>query len=249
MPSFFRALDIVVCVRRYWGSCLQIGGRVAWTEESRRRVLPVSLSALLRPLTLTPTRKQQQCQSSIKHFPKYLQICSNLVWISFFSSPNLKVSGAAERYNQLVYHSFLKLFLNCFFFLFSKIAQRAQFVRPNSISECTLKDYSQLGLNYKQRKNCKCCPMSLFIEMSLWILRLLFSIVRNVTSVCMFLGVLFSLVLSWAWAVSQSVTRPPKELTLWGQLKLHVTISNSTCNPKFHSIPLCLDERRIKRCW
>ena len=32
----------------------------------------------------------------------------------------------------------------------------------------------------KHRKNCQCCPMSLFIEGSLWMLRLLISIVWNV---------------------------------------------------------------------
>ena len=38
---------------------------------------------------------------------------------------------------------------------------------------------------------CKCCPLSLFIERSRWILRLIFSIVRNVTNV--------TKVSSWFW--------------------------------------------------
>ena len=45
--------------------------------------------------------------------------------------------------------------------------------------------FSKWFLRVKLRKNCECCPLSLFIEGSLLMLRLFFSIVRNANSVSM----------------------------------------------------------------
>ena len=54
----------------------------------------------------------------------------------------------------------------------------------------------------KCHKNCECFPLSVFIEGSLWILKLLFSIVRNVIRVSKVTSSLFwmSLSLSFCWS-------------------------------------------------
>ena len=127
-----------VCVEVVGGSSLQKGGS-RWVQN-RRRVLPVRLCALLRPLTLT--HKKTTMPIFYKCFSR-AHFCSNLFKFSnFLKTLNYQVLLSDKIIQFITLSSKL-------FFVLKNSTKGAICSGLNSIPECTLKDYSQLGLNYK----------------------------------------------------------------------------------------------------